>query len=250
MEEFEALAKATLESLTPDVRAKVDRNLAEKDVARRFIEFTDLLNGILQGEKPVVAGDTVEERAAQYEQLAEHARGLWRDAVVMFERGRFGTATFLAIACMEEVGKGGVARFQVAVGRLPPSEADTDARGTRKRRKSTLYSHPQKHVLVAAQGALINSRLDHLLGFERVKQFVDDVEAGRIERLRQAALYADHAGTKLLVPEDRISEEMALFHLILAGELMAEVLGFEPETWNALLDEVNQFEQAHGYVRE
>lgn len=92
--------------------------------------------------------------------------------------------------------------------------------------------------MVAGQGALVNSRLDHLLGFESIKQFIDDVEAGEIERLRQAALYADHDGTELLLPENRISEEAALFHLTLAGELMAEVLGFEPETWNALREEV------------
>jgi hypothetical protein len=97
---------------------------------------------------------------------------------------------------------------------------------------------------------LINSRLDHLLGFDRMKQFVNDVEAGEIERLRQASLYADHDGTQLLLPENRISEEEALFHVILAGELLAEVLGFGPEMWEELLTEVKQFEEAHGYIRE
>lgn len=250
MEELAAIAETTVASLTADQRANVERNLSEKDVPRRLIEFTEVMNEILQGERPVVAGETIEQRAAQFEQLVEHARALWRDAVAMFERRRFGTATFLAIACMEEVGKGGVARFQVLVG-LPAPERSTPIKGAgKRRRKSALYSHPQKHVLVAAQGALINSRLDHLLGFDRMKQFVNDVEAGEIERLRQASLYADHDGTQLLLPENRISEEEALFHVILAGELLAEVLGFGPEMWEELLTEVKQFEEAHGYIRE
>jgi len=248
-EEVSQVAQAMSEVLAPSGSEQVERNLAEKETVARFTKLTDLLNEILQDEKPVVSGETIEERAAQFTQLGEHARGLWRDAVVMFESGRFGTATFLAIACMEEVGKGGIARFQVAVGALRSSDPEATAHG-KKRRKNPLYSHPQKHLLVAAQGALINSRLDHLLGFERIKQFIDDAEAGDVERLRQAALYTDHNGAELLLPEDLVTEEAAVFHVILAGELMAEVLGLEPEQWSALLDEVKQFEQAQGYVRE
>ena len=60
---------------------------------------------------------------------------------------------------------------------------------------------------------------------------LDDVESGSVERLRQAALYVDHDGTNLLLPGRRITRDDALFYTVMAGELMAEVLGIVPETW-------------------
>jgi hypothetical protein len=68
MKELAAIAETTVASLTADQRANVERNLPEKDVPRRLIEFTEVMNEILQGERPVVAGETIEQRAAQFEQ--------------------------------------------------------------------------------------------------------------------------------------------------------------------------------------
>lgn len=238
------IAAEAMNSLTADQREAVERNLVEKDVAGRFKAFVDRLNEILHGEESVISGETFEERVEQFVNLVDHVRALWRDAVTMYERGRFGTATFLAIACMEEVGKAGVARYELSVESASPD----DSEAVPKRRRSSLRSHPQKHTLVAAQGALVNSRLDRLVGFETVRRFIEDVEAGETEKLRQACLYADNDGTRLLLPDDRIREQEARLYVVVAGELLAEVAGFVPSTWQSLLSEVDEFEVAHGYT--
>jgi AbiV family abortive infection protein len=229
---------SALAALTDQERAELAETMDKKDVVRRFVDLADLLIDLANGDKRLVTGDTLDERAAQYQALVLHVRGLWQDAASMFAAGRFATATFLAIACMEEVGKAGVAKLQMLL-------HDHPLVGTADRRRA-LYSHQQKHLLVAGQGALVNRRLDRLLGLDRIAQFLDDVEAGRIETLRQAALYADHDGDEPLLPEKLILREEALFYVTLAGEVMAEVLGAAPELWRELLDEVVAFERDQG----
>lgn len=56
-----------------------------------------------------------------------------------------------------------------------------------------------------------NTRLDRLFGLDRIVQFIEDVENAKIERLRQAALYADRGETGVTVPADVIDREEALF---------------------------------------
>ncbi len=80
--------------------------------------------------------------------------------------------------------------------------------------------------------------------------FLDDVDNGRIEQVRQSALYADHDGTQPVIPDLAITREDALFYIVLAGEVMAEILGAVPEMWSELLDEVKAFEAQHGIAIE
>ena len=118
------------------------------------------------------------------------------------------------------------------------------------RRGSPFYSHPQKHLLAAGAGAIVNSRLDRILGVDRVFQFLEEVRSGAVERLRQSALYADLGENGPVVPGDRFGEEKARIYLVLAGELMAEVLGFEPPEWERLLGSVQAFEREIGHAWE
>jgi AbiV family abortive infection protein len=234
--------ESLLAALTEDEQRGVAERFKTKEVARRFPEFTDVLLGLVNGTKRLVTGETLETRVDQYMLFVAHARSLWHDARNMFERERFGTAVFLAIACMEEVGKGGVAKLQVLL--WPPRNSATTE--TAKKGRGALYSHAKKHLLVAGQGALINARLDRLLGLDRVAAFLDDVDDGRIEEIRQSALYADHDGTNPLIPEIRFTRDEALFYVTLAGEMMAEILGAVPEVWRELLDEAIAFEKQQG----
>lgn len=90
----------------------------------------------------------------------------------------------------------------------PPSTFRAVAEAAGKRRRKSPFARTCRSTS-SSQGALINSRLDHLLGFELIRQFVDGVEAGKIERLRQAAVYADHDGAELLLPENQLQRPVA-----------------------------------------
>lgn len=122
----------------------------------------------------------------------------------------------------------------------------TQHAGEPQKGRSALYSHQKKHLLVAGQGALVNARLDRLLGLDHIVAFLDDVDDGRIEKIRQDSLYADHDGKAVRIPELRVTRDDALFYVTLAGEVMAEILGAVAEMWRELLDEVIDFERQQG----
>ena len=145
---------------------------------------------------------------------------------------------------MEELGKVAVGCWQVIFG--PAFQADTSA-VPQRRKRSPLHSHTEKHLMAAAAGALVNNRLDRILGVDRVARFIDDAEAGRIESLRKECLYADSQGGKLALPSVRVTRDDALFYVALAGELLAEVGGrLDPALWERLLVRVTAFEERNG----
>ena len=109
------------------------------------------------------------------------------------------------------------------------------------------YDHRKKHVLAAGAGAIINARLDRMLGMDNVIGFLGDVESGRIEQLRQRCLYVENTGGSIHIPERAISRQQAQFYAVLSGELLAEILGFEPNEFERLLERVEQFEAKLGF---
>jgi hypothetical protein len=85
---------------------------------------------------------------------------------------------------------------------------------------------------------VINARLDRILGTSEIVDFLDRVERGEMERLRQHCLYLDTDDEDLSVPNERVGRAEAKFHVILTGEVLAEVAGFEPPEWERLLARV------------
>jgi AbiV family abortive infection protein len=158
-----------------------------KGYAARAGRYTRLLAGIATKER-VLTGATLEEDAADLWKLSRHVEGLWDDAVLLYRRRRYPRAAALAVACIEELGRVAVARIQIFAyvmdrqrGRTIPPLPSAHP----NRRELALYSHAKKHMLAAASGALVNSRLDRIVGLPKVVGFLDDVEAKRIESFRQ-----------------------------------------------------------------
>jgi hypothetical protein len=106
--------------------------------------------------------------------------------------------------------------------------------------------HRRKHFIGVISGALINSRLDRILGKDVVKKLLHEAESDEFEKTRQACLYIDIKDGIPLTPADQISEQRARTLVIFAGELMAEVLGHFPWEFERMLDAVMTFEEEIG----
>ena len=230
---------------------EISEKLVVKDQLRRFLRYVAVQNELLATGKSLVLADSYEAGYERFNRVVVHAERLWDDSCTLFLQGRFPTALAIAITCLEEVGKIGVARFQLVL------EADARERSASlpratgvSRRKHPFYSHPQKLLLAAGAGALVNARLDRILGLEKVVEFLDRVERGEIEPLRQSCYYSDADSRQLLLPYERIRKEDAEFYVVLAGELLAEVAGLEPPEWQRLLARVKEFEQTIGHPDE
>jgi AbiV family abortive infection protein len=222
-----------------------------KDQVRRFKTSVEVMNALLATEKSLVGADSYEDAYAKFVRVVQHVERLWDDACVLLNRGSHPTALALSITCLEEVGKISVARFQLAIDEARRAAGVAHPAGKPvARRGHPFYSHTQKLVLAAGAGALVNARLDRILGMDRVIDFLDRVERNELEQLRQSCLYTDAKKSALLIPAERIASSDATFHVILAGEVLAEVGGFEPEEFERLLAKVEAFERAIGHAAD
>lgn len=206
-----------------EVFQRVRESLSKKKQLERFQKYSNELIEFLTSSFKVISG-TPQEMLQQLAEIVAHAEGLWSDAVHLFEQERFATACFLALVCIEECAKISFGELQF-YDRSLHSSASTDEHS---RGKNPLTSHTRKHFLAACSGALVNSRMDRILGMDNVNSFIEDCETGRLEIFRQACLYADISDSGItVVPESLITKEQSHFYICLAGELLAEIEGTE-----------------------
>ncbi len=94
----------------------------------------------------------------------------------------------------------------------------------------------------------MNNRLNRLLAEDAIGAFLRDVESGQLEQIRQSALYADVGSHGPLLPASQLDEKSAEFYTVLAGELLADVLGVAPLEWERLLAKVQAYEKSIGHA--
>ncbi len=220
------------------------RTMVAKDQVRRFDRYVEIQNALISTGKSLVVADSMEKAYERFKRLVEHAEGLWDDACFLLLRDRYATSLALSIVSIEEIGKIGVARFQLlgAAAERPNAARAPDV-VARARKKHPFYSHHQKLLLAAGAGSLVNARLDRILGLARVVAFLDRVERGEIARLRLDCLYTDVDAAGQLVTAERVKKDEAEFFAVLAGELLAEVGGLVPVEFERLLARAIAFEK-------
>lgn len=217
--------------------------LRAKDAVRRFTLCTTMLSELLEQGPGLVQG-SITQRLEDWNRCASSVVALWLTAANIWKSGSYAVATALSITCLEETGKLTAERlrlFGAVTIRLPANAGQHTSKGPKK----LFVNHSAKHVLAAMSGALINSRLDRVLGIEFVIKFLDDVEAGHLERFRQSCLYLDREGDVLHIPAEQIAPEQAAQYVALSGEVLAEIQP-EPGAWSRLLERVKEFERLAG----
>jgi hypothetical protein len=113
-----------------------------------------------------------------------------------------------------------------------------------------MRDHRKKHFIGVMSGAVINSRLDRILGKGVIRKILNQAESNELERIRQNCLYIDIVNGKAVSPHEVVDEDLARTLCILAGELMAETLGFFPWEFERMIEEVSKFEIAVGIPEE
>ena len=214
-----------------------------KRVKERMLPFFNQLAELSSLEAPLGRGASNEEDVATFSNLTSHAENLWKDACLLFEAKRYASSLFLAIVTLEEIGKIAVAKVQLFARHQARLRGEFKELKVLRRRDNPLYSHTQKHLLAACAGAVVNSRLDRLLGIDNVNRFLSDVESHKVEKLRQACLYAELQERRLHLPYESVSGDSSRFYLVVAGELLAEVSTFAGPDFLDFLTKVEKVEK-------
>jgi hypothetical protein len=85
-----------------------------------------------------------------------------------------------------------------------------------------------------------------VLGKDIIRKILHQAESDELEKIRQSCLYIDVQDGRAVTPSKAIDAERARVLTVLAGELMAEVLGYFPWEFERMLDSVIAFERSIG----
>jgi len=247
-EVIEAVQRLAGALVTPERLRRAHQVMKEKRIKERMLPFFQQMAELCSLTDPLGCGASVKEDAAAYQKLVKHAENLWEDACLLFQAERYAPSLFFAIVTLEETGKIAVARLQLLFRDQRRLTGEPKELEVLRRRDNPLYSHTQKHLLAACAGAVVNSRLDRLFGIENVNSFLSDVEACKVEKLRQNCLYAELQGRTLHLPYESVTKNDASFYLVLAGELLAEVAPLAGLDFQHFLGKVEELERKIGLV--
>jgi AbiV family abortive infection protein len=218
-----------------------ERLVLSKDGPRLMTKLGVMQSEVFGDGTSLLCGTSFKECFAQYQRMVGYVKGLWKQACNHYRAGRFPLCTFLSILAIEEIGKLGRLWYDLLAWDQPVQQSGQKDLGILGR------DHRKKHFIGVISGAVINSRMDRVLGRKAIKQVLQDTESGKLEALRQSCLYIDLRDGHPVIPDDVISPDTAKFFAVLAGELWAEILGHFPWEFEAMLEKVIAFELEIGF---
>ncbi len=219
--------------------SEIYASVRAKDGHRLFTTLDSTRKETFSNIPPLITGSTFDECLDQYRSISGYVEGLWSDGCDMYRRGHYPLGTFLSILVIEEIGKLDRLWWDLLSYDQPKNGSGV--------RRNVMLSHRKKHFVAVISGAVVNSRLDRILGIRSVKRLLQDADRSKIERLRQECLYPDVEDGKVGIPAQRIRVDTARFFTVLAGELMAESLGHFPWEFERMLQDVIDFEVEIGF---
>jgi AbiV family abortive infection protein len=217
--------------------AAITRKLARKDGSRRFAKLVEERAQAFNEQPSLLFGATFEACLEQYKALLGHVERMWADACQFYMGGNYPFAAFFSILVIEEIGK---------LSRLFEDLIHYDVPRAVVQSGTVERNHRRKHFIGVVSGALINARLDRVLGQEVIRKILHQAESDELEKIRQSCLYVDVQDGRAVIPSEAIDAECARVLTVLAGELMAEVLGHFPWEFERLLGNVIAFERSIG----
>ncbi len=215
----------------------IEKGLKQKDGQRRFLKLTEQRVDAFNSVGPILSGTDFESCLKQYRELIAYVENLWESACQEYKSKRFPLCAFISILVIEEIGK---------LSNLYNDLIFYDAPRNKASAIIVDRDHRRKHFIGVVSGALINARLDRVLGKAVVKKLLHEAESDELEKIRQSCLYIDIKDGNPVTPDQIVNEEKARLLVILAGELMAEVLGHFPWEFERMINNVIAFEREIG----
>jgi AbiV family abortive infection protein len=241
--------RRVLERLQAEINAKmveagadphdgaIERELARKDGSRRFGKLVEKRAQAFNEQPSLLSGTTFEACLEQYKALLGHVEQMWANACQFYTGGNYPFAAFFSILVIEEIGK---------LSRLAEDLMHYDVPRAATQSGMVERSHRRKHFIGVVSGALINARLDRVLGKDVIRKILHHAESDELEKIRQSCLYVDVQDGCTVIPSEAIDAERSRVLTVLAGELMAEVLGHFPWEFERMIENVIAFERSIG----
>jgi AbiV family abortive infection protein len=234
------------EKVDPVFFKKYEQLAAEKKVTKRLTIALESQQRVLSRGPQLLRAKNIDEALEQCSKYISHVESCWKMGCMFYLADNYPFSVFFSILTIEETGKLTTLFWElISFG----DEWQEDKANKNNVKKNPLYQHQKKHIFAAAHGALLNHRLDSIIGIDNIKKFLELVESGKIERLRQTCLYSELSADVKITPEEKIEKDEARVFTIIAGELMAEVLGRVPGHEERLYKAITEYEKKIGVIR-
>ncbi len=131
--------------------------------------------------------------------------GCYLTQSVLLEAGSHASAVFFAITALEETAKIRIGKFRKSAEATP-------------RRKDPLFQHKEKHHIAAAPTVAMGSRLQGVMGEQRMHKLIELARNGKFTAIRESALYLERYDGQLRVPSVVVTRSLARDLILLAIE--------------------------------
>ncbi|MCK1639414.1 AbiV family abortive infection protein [Bradyrhizobium sp. 157] len=162
-------------------------------------------------EAAAVVGQRLGASAGEFNAACEHIVQLLIDASMLLEGNSHATAAFLSITAIEETAKVHIGSFRRST--TPVA-----------RRKDPLYGHAEKHKLALGPTVAMGNRLQAAIGEDRMRELMEQGQAGDLVKIREAALYVEQGAGGLVTPSSAVSPQTSRELLLLAIEAFDDAL--------------------------
>lgn len=156
-------------------------------------------------------GGKVFDNAEDWNAALDHVARLLDDAAVLYERGSYGSAAFLAITALEETSKAHIGIYRKD--RTEPSKG-----------RDPLRDHKAKHSMAILPTVFMTERIMEALGQERAEALQHEAHTTSFVGARESGLYFARTNAGLVTPKEAISPLRAWEFIMLAIEAAGDAL--------------------------
>jgi AbiV family abortive infection protein len=152
------------------------------------------------------------ESVEEFNSACEHVVLLLEEAELVFQRGGYSTATFLAITAIEETAKANLGAF-TSGGPDPES-----------RKNNIFYDHGKKHQMAAMPTVSMGQRLQAAIGEEALVRILEKSQTKELLGLRESSLYFERRDGTFRSPRTAIDKNLSRSILLYAIEVFDDAL--------------------------
>jgi AbiV family abortive infection protein len=175
--------------------------------------MTDAKHGFTSVEDAIAFGGSFITSAEDFNAALDHVARLLDDAVMLYERGSYGSAAFLAITALEETAKAHIGIFR---------RDDPDKKPMKGR--DPFRDHKSKHSMAVLPTLFMSERIMTALGADRANSLRDEAHATGFIAVREAGLYCVRLPTGFVSPKEAVTKLRAWEFLMLAIEAADDAL--------------------------
>lgn len=167
--------------------------------------------GFAAVEAALAFGSTLFDSVEDWNAALDHVARLLDDAVALYERGSFGSATFFAITALEETSKAHIGIFR--------KDQTMPVKG-----RDPFRDHKAKHSMAMLPTVLMTDRIKEALGKDRAEALQREAHTTGFVATREAALYFSRSSSGFMTPKEAIPPMRAWEFLVLAIEAADDAL--------------------------